>query len=146
MTLHEKSLVITLDSFFSEYSYPDKKRSLEKSIVLSKMRVLNSIFKDKICLNFNLFDYLKSTCSCNQIYIFLFYQFLYALNLKKNFTSRNTNRIISNYFSILINSVQRKVNLLTIPQEIIEDKEYITTFALSNLYTINEFYNEIQNS
>ncbi len=143
MTLYEKSLVITLDSLVGEYAYSDKKRSLENSIVLSKMRVFNSIFRDKIFLNFNILDYLKSTCSCNIFHMFLLYQLLYALNLKKNFTSTNTNRTISNYFNILINSIQRQVNILTIPQEIIDDKEYITTFALSNLYTINEFYNEI---
>nr|ASO75863.1 hypothetical protein [Storeatula sp. CCMP1868] len=65
-------------------------------------------------------------------------QILYLLNFKKKFCSKNINRITSNYFKIFYKSVNRKIDFVTTPEQIIKDEPYLNSLALSNLYTINK--------
>ena len=68
-------------------------------------------------------------------------QILYVLNFKKKFCQKNFNRLISNYFKITYESVRKKTNILTIPEYVINDNQYLNTLALNNLYAISEFNN-----
>ena len=54
------------------------------------------------------------------------------------------NRLVDNYFTIIFSSIRKKINTLTIPRYLIEDQDYWTTLALSNLYTISQFYYDEQ--
>ena len=52
------------------------------------------------------------------------------------------NRLVDNYFKIISFSITKKINKLTIPDYLIDDQNYLTTLALSNLYTISQFYHD----
>lgn len=145
MSLYQKSLVLTLESLIGKYNNFSKKPFLENCIILSKIRFSSDTNRMQ---NENLFDlknYLQSTFENNKLYFLLIYEMLYLLNLKKKFTSKNNNRIVNNYFELIISSMQKKINLLTIPEQIIDDREYLTSLALTNLYTINQIQNEKKN-
>lgn len=61
---------------------------------------------------------------------------LYLLNFKKKFCSKNLNRIINNYFRIFLLYINKDIEAESVLGLKINDKFYLNTFNLTNLYII----------
>lgn len=140
MHIYKQCLILTTNGLVGEENVLLKGSRLETSLALSKMRVFYKIRKDMEESSFDIYTYLETISNNIKSYTLLISEILYLLNFKKKFSQRNINRIVNNYFYIVFIFIRRKINLLTIPEEIIEDKNYLNTLALSNLYTVSRFY------
>lgn len=142
MTLYKQCLMFSIEGLIGNNSNLSQDSWLNNSLILSKMKVLYHIKQPEEKTSFDILTYLKSVSNNRNIYKCLTLEILYLLNFKKKFTQKNVNRIIDNYFKIVSCNLGKKANLLTVPEQIIEDQKYVTTLALSSLYAINQFYYE----
>ena len=144
MNLHKQSLVFSIEALLGEHNVFPKKTWLTKSLVLSKLKIFYKLKSHNSELDFDISHYINTATKSKTLYIFLTLEILYLLNFKKKFSQRNMNRLVDNYFTIIFSSIRKRLNTLTIPRYLIEDQDYLTTLALSNLYTISQFYYDEQ--
>jgi len=144
MNLHKQSLVFSIEALIGEHDVFSNKTWLTKSLVLSKLKIFYKLKCHNSELDFDISHYINTATKSKTLYIFLTLEILYLLNFKKKFSQRNMNRLVDNYFTIIFSSIRKRLNTLTIPRYLIEDQDYLTTLALSNLYTISQFYYDEQ--
>lgn len=140
MSLQEQCLIITIEALIGENRIVSSEAWVDDSLVLSKMKIFHKIKQNKIEMQSNIFKNLQKLFDEKNTYLLLITEILYLLSFKKKFNQKNTNRIINNYFRIISLESRKKVNNIVIPKQIISDDKYILTLALSNLYTISQFY------
>jgi hypothetical protein len=139
MFLYKQCLLNTIDALIGENNTFSQESSLDHSLVLSRMKIFYQIRQKEEVL-FDILNYLKIVSVNKKMYTLLISEILYLLNFKKNFSQKNIYRIVGNYFNIISLNINKKATLFTIPDQIIGDEHYLTTIAVSTLYTINEFY------
>jgi hypothetical protein len=140
MSLQEQCLIITIEALIGENRIFSSEAWVDDSLVLSKMKIFHKIKQNKIEMHSNIFKNLQKLFDEKNTYLLLITEILYLLSFKKKFNQKNTNRIINNYFRIISLQSRKKINNIAIPKQIISDDKYILTLALSNLYTISQFY------
>jgi hypothetical protein len=140
MSLQEQCLIITIEALIGENRIVSSEAWVDDSLVLSKMKIFHKIKQNKIEMHSNIFKNLQKLFDEKNTYLLLITEILYLLSFKKKFNQKNTNRIINNYFRIISLQSRKKINNIAIPKQIISDDKYILTLALSNLYTISQFY------
>ena len=139
MVLYKQSLVNTIDALIGENNTFSQDSWLDDSLVLSRMKILYQLRK-KEEVSFDLLNYLKRVSTNKKMYTLLISEILYLLNFKKKFSQRNIYRIVGNYFNIISLNMTKKKKYFVLPDQITGDEQYLSTIAVSNLYTINEFY------
>lgn len=139
MVLYKQSLVNTIDALIGENNTFSQDSWLDDSLVLSRMKILYQLRK-KEEVSFDLLNYLKRVSTNKKMYTLLISEILYLLNFKKKFSQRNIYRIVGNYFNIISLNMTKKKKFFVLPDQITGDEQYLSTIAVSNLYTINEFY------
>jgi|TARA_B110000261_G_scaffold66873_1_gene78394 hypothetical protein len=137
MGLYKQFILLTLEGLVG-VNITTSKQSLDQILLLSQMKTFHN-FRN-MSNNKNLAN-IKQEIQYEDYYNLLVMQILYVLNFKKKFCQKNFNRLISNYFKITYESVRKKTNILTIPEYVINDNQYLNTLALNNLYAISEFNN-----
>ena len=137
MGLYKHFILLTLEGLVG-VNITTSKQSLDQILLLSQMKTFHN-FRN-MSNNKNLAN-IKQEIQYEDYYNLLVMQILYVLNFKKKFCQKNFNRLISNYFKITYESVRKKTNILTIPEYVINDNQYLNTLALNNLYAISEFNN-----
>jgi hypothetical protein len=139
MVLYKQSLVNTIDALIGENNTFSQDSWLDDSLVLSRMKILYQLRK-KEEVSFDLLNYLKRVSTNKKMYTLLISEILYLLNFKKKFSQKNIYRIVGNYFNIISLNMTKKKKYFVLPDQITGDEQYLSTIAVSNLYTINEFY------
>lgn len=150
MSLQEQCLIITMEALIGENRIVSNEEWLDDSLVLSKMKIFHKIKQNKIEVQFIIFKNLQMLSDEKNTYSLLITEILYLLSFKKKFNQKSINRILNNYFRIISLHARKKINVITIPRQIISDDKYVLTLALSTLYTISQFYenkktNQIKN-
>jgi hypothetical protein len=139
MVLYKQSLVNTIDALIGENNTFSQDSWLDDSLVLSRMKILYRLRK-KEAISFDVLNYLKRVSMNKKMYTLLISEILYLLNFKKKFSQKNIYRIVGNYFNIISLNMTKKKKFFVLPDQITGDEQYLSTIAVSNLYTINEFY------
>jgi hypothetical protein len=134
MGLYKQFILLTLEGLVG-VNITTSKQSLNQVLLLSQMKTFHN-FRN-IYNNENLTD-IKEEVQYEESYNQLVMQILYVLNFKKKFCQKSFNRLVSNYFKITYQSIRKKTNILTIPEYVINDNQYLNTLALSNLYAISQ--------
>jgi len=142
MNLNKQCLIFTIEALVGEHDIFPEKTWLTKSVVLSKLKIFYKLKYQDSELDFDLSHYIDTAANNQKSYMLLVLEILYLLNFKKKFSQKNMNRLVDNYFKIISFSITKKINKLTIPDYLIDDQNYLTTLALSNLYTISQFYHD----
>ena len=139
MVLYKQSLVNTIDALIGENNTFSQDSWLDDSLVLSRMKILYRLRK-KEAISFDVLNYLRRVSMNKKMYTLLISEILYLLNFKKKFSQKNIYRIVGNYFNIISLNMTKKKKYFVLPDQITGDEQYLSTIAVSNLYTINEFY------
>lgn len=140
MIAYKELLLFTLNHFLPNYCFTAKEYSLQESSILFRAKVFYRSRNSQNLIRSNITKIIQIRYLNNPVYRLLFLEILYILNFKKSFTSRNFNRVTSNYFKIFFLGIEKNKNKCNLSHEFADDMIYLSTLAFCTLYIISEIY------